>query len=253
LTEATTTPCKSGAFFDASDWTPAFDLHPDRKIISVDSDRDFNILGMKMWPADVVKSGDLATGQDEASNRFAVAQATFEAIAQMNGADLVLISAFQTFSTHRDDADLFGFACQHCPDGGVCGDERGRIETVGSRCRCYHALSTRACSLDNRLAAEIDAADLKGGISEIELLRRATTNLTHADLSYACVAESEGFLDRADHDDAGRPVGERHRRCRKRAKNVDDSDYAGRLCRTFKKTVDRDVHWPAASIASVQK
>ena len=67
-------------------------------------------------------------------------------------------------------------------------------------------------------------------------------NLAHTHLPDPAITECESFLDRADHDDAGGPVREGDGRGREGAKYVDDRHGAGRPCRAFDQTVDRDFH-----------
>jgi hypothetical protein len=68
--------------------------------------------------------------------------------------------------------------------------------------------------LNDRLAGKIDLPDLERRISEIELCRRAATDLPHADLPDTGITEGESLLDRTHHDDPVCAIGERDcRRC----------------------------------------
>src|ERR1700720_4860570 len=78
---------------DAGYGPAIFDPDADREIISVDIERDFDILPVQVRSRWIVKPRDFATRHNQAAHRLAIAAPALEPIAEMGRADLVLVGA----------------------------------------------------------------------------------------------------------------------------------------------------------------
>src|SRR5581483_12524300 len=79
-----------GSPFDLADGSSVLDQHPDREIVAIDVERDFDIVRTQIGPRRVVEAQDLTARLDEAAHGVAIARAGLKPIAQVNGADLIL-------------------------------------------------------------------------------------------------------------------------------------------------------------------
>jgi hypothetical protein len=99
---------KSRRSLDPRDRSSALAIDPHGKIIAVNVQGDFDILGPMAEPGVIIKPPHLAAGQNDSLHGLPVAGASFEPVSQMDGAKLVLIGAGGAVVAHRDDGDLAG-------------------------------------------------------------------------------------------------------------------------------------------------
>ena len=90
------------------DRSPVLAIDPHGKIIAVNVQGDFDILGPMAEPGGIIKPPHLAAGQNDSLHGLLVAGASFEPVSQMDGGKLVLIGAGGAVVAHRDDGDLAG-------------------------------------------------------------------------------------------------------------------------------------------------
>src|SRR5262249_42264560 len=76
---------------------------------------------------------------------------------------------------------------------------------------------------------KIHICNLEGRIAEVEPGWRVTADFSHADLHETTVAQRQRLLDRANHENARRAVGESHCSRGEGTKHVNDCDHSGRM------------------------
>ncbi len=106
-------------------------IDTDGKIVAVDVQGDFDILGPMAEPGGIIKPPHLAAGQNDSPHGLLVAGASFEPVSQMDGGKLVLIGADGAVIAHRDDGDLAGRTRKQGADRGLGGYQGGRIKAAG--------------------------------------------------------------------------------------------------------------------------
>ena len=153
---------------DAGYGPAIFDPDADREIISVDIERDFDILAVQVRSRRIVKPRYFATRHNQAAHRLAIAAPALEPIAEMDRADLVLVGAVDPIISHGNQGDLIWQCGKHGPNGRIRGGERGCVEPLGAVCRDDDPLGPGARPLDNRLTLEIELGDLERRIPEVE-------------------------------------------------------------------------------------
>jgi hypothetical protein len=65
-----------------SDRSPTLEIDPHGEIISIDIERDIDILRMQIWAGRIMKTPNLATGRDEATNGVRITRPSFEPISR---------------------------------------------------------------------------------------------------------------------------------------------------------------------------
>jgi len=88
----------------------------------------------------------------------------------MDRAQFVFVGSLDAIIAHRHKGDPIGWTREKGTDCRLCGDQRGRVEPLGPACH-DDALCPGAGPLNARLAAEIDAGNLRRRVAEIKVRR----------------------------------------------------------------------------------
>lgn len=98
----------SGLPFLTGNRTAILQHDPHGEIVTIDVEGDVDVLGVQIRAGRITKPLDLAASQDEPTNGVCITRLAFQPIPEMNGAEFVLVSSFQSVLAHCDKRDLIG-------------------------------------------------------------------------------------------------------------------------------------------------
>ena len=159
------------------------ELDPHRETVAIHIERDVNVLGVEIRTGWIVKAPHFATGQNQPTNGIGITQPPFKPISKMDRAQFVLVRSLQPVLARGNQRDMIGWTREKGTDGRLCGDQRGRVKSVGFGCRRNDALRAGARPLNDRSGTEIDAGNLEGRVAEVEPVWCSTSNFAHADVA----------------------------------------------------------------------